>query len=54
MSRSELYLVLEALKAAETELNALIDDDSHYPSGKLMEQIEEAIVLVQDKYDHAE
>lgn len=53
MTRTELYLVLEALKAAEAEFDALITDDVHYPSGRLIEQIEDAIELVQELYEHS-
>lgn len=53
MNKAELFAVLEALKGAETELNALIDDDLHYPSGRLMEQIEDAIELAETHYEAA-
>jgi hypothetical protein len=51
ITRPELFQVLEALRAAETEINALIDDDVHYPSGRLMEQIEDAIELAETYYN---
>jgi hypothetical protein len=54
MDKDELFSVLEALKAAYTELDALINDDVHYPSGRLMEQIEDAIEVAQEKYDNSE
>lgn len=54
MSKEDLFLVLEALKGAHTEIEALIDDDIHVPSGDLMEQIEDAIDIVEEYHSAAE
>jgi hypothetical protein len=49
MNKDELFLVLEALKGALTEFDALITDDIHFPSGRLIEQIEDAIELLEER-----
>lgn len=47
MSPAETAFVLEALRSARTELRALIEDDIHVPSGELMEQLDEAITIME-------
>lgn len=51
MSPTELEDVLGALVAAHTELEALVDDDIHVPSGDLMEQLEDAIRVLESKIE---
>lgn len=47
MTRKELVQVLEALRSARTELEALEEDDVHVASGHLMEQLEDAEALLE-------
>lgn len=49
MNPDELRLVLEALKGAYEELTTLENDKEWYcTSGHLMDQIEDAIILLED------
>lgn len=45
MSPSDRATVLEVLKSVRTELNALVHDDIHVPTGPLLEQLVEAIQI---------
>lgn len=50
MNKKKLEQVLEALKSARSELEALeADEDWYVTSGDLIEQIEEAEALVQQE-----
>lgn len=42
--------MLEALRSADTELTALLDESIHVPSGMLMEQLQEAIEILESEY----
>lgn len=53
MNSRDTYLVIEALMSAQTELQALIDNNMHVPSGMLMEQLQEAIELLEAEYANA-
>lgn len=50
MNSRDTYLVIEALMSARTELQALIDNNLHIPSGMLMEQLDEAIEILESHY----
>ncbi len=50
MKKRDIYLVIEALRSAQTELQTLIDEDMHVPSGLLMEQIDEALEILEGEY----
>lgn len=52
IAREETENILEALKTAYEELSALeADSDWYVSTGKLMEQLEAAIDLLEDKLD---
>ena len=54
IEREVLAEVLEALKAAYTEIDAMMDSyDDYAPSGDLCEQIEEAINKLEAELDEA-
>lgn len=52
MSKDELFLVLEALRSSLLEFETLIDDDIHIPSGRLTEQLEDALEIVEEEFEN--
>lgn len=47
MNPSDISEVLETLVALRTELEALMDQDIHIPSGDLVEQLEGSIRILE-------
>ena len=54
MKQNDWKKIVEALKSAHTEIEAIEADSDYYvPSGRLMEQIEEAIDLAERALEKA-
>ncbi len=54
LRKEELEAVLEALRSAYTEIEAIEDDSDFYvPSGKLMDQLEDARAIIEKYLERA-